>query len=78
MTSAFRRIPTPLLALLAAVAIMGFAWALFLPPGQSPDESPHLAYAQSIAEDLQRPLPEEDDAVAMFSTEQEPRAEPRQ
>ena len=49
---------------------MGIAWALFLPPGQSPDESPHLAYAQSIAEDLQRPLPEEDDAVAMFSTEQ--------
>ena len=42
--------PRPLAALLAIVAIAGLAWALTVPPWQSPDEVAHFAYAQSLAE----------------------------
>lgn len=48
-------VPAPLAALLAIVAIAGVAWALFVPPWQSPDEGAHFAYAQSIAERLALP-----------------------
>jgi 4-amino-4-deoxy-L-arabinose transferase-like glycosyltransferase len=45
-----RRIPLPLAALLAVVLMLGFAWALLVPPGQVPDEPQHIQYAQTIAE----------------------------
>ena len=41
--------PPPLIALLVAVALLGLTWALLVPPWQSPDESHHFAYAQSLA-----------------------------
>ena len=47
--------PAPLAALLAIVVVAGIVWALFVPPWQSPDETPHFAYAQSIAENLAVP-----------------------
>ena len=47
--------PAALSALIAIVVIVGGAWALFVPPWQSPDETPHFAYAQSIAERLALP-----------------------
>lgn len=43
-------VPAPLGALLIAVALLGVAWALIVPPWQSPDEPQHFAYAQSLAE----------------------------
>ncbi|MEA2398065.1 MAG: hypothetical protein QOK25_1621 [Thermoleophilaceae bacterium] len=49
------RPPTPLVALLFAVATVTFAWALFVPPGQVPDETAHYVYTQSLAENLKRP-----------------------
>ena len=54
-----RRPPRPLVALVAATAILGFAWALFMPGGQSPDEPSHIAYAQVLAERLDVPQPDE-------------------
>ena len=42
-------IPASLGALLGVVAIVGIAWALIVPPFQSPDEPTHFAYAQSLA-----------------------------
>ena len=42
-------------ALLAIVVIAGIVWALFVPPWQSPDETAHFAYAQSIAQKLAVP-----------------------
>ena len=33
-------IPRPLLLLLGAVAVVGVAWALLVPPWQAPDERP--------------------------------------
>ncbi|MEA2374674.1 MAG: hypothetical protein QOD53_1137 [Thermoleophilaceae bacterium] len=50
-----RRPPAPLAALLAAVALVGVAWALFVPPFQVPDEGSHLAYVQNLARELKRP-----------------------
>ena len=44
------RLPRPLLLLLAAVAVLGLAWALLVPPWQAPDENLHFAYAQGLAE----------------------------
>lgn len=41
--------------LLAIVAIVGFAWALLVPPWQAPDEFDHFAYAQSMAESFSLP-----------------------
>jgi 4-amino-4-deoxy-L-arabinose transferase-like glycosyltransferase len=49
------RVPAPLGALLAAVVIVGVAWALFVPPFQSPDETTHFAYAQSLVENFELP-----------------------
>ncbi len=50
-----RNIPAPLAALLGIVLIVGLCWALIVPPFESPDESDHFAYAQSIAERLALP-----------------------
>jgi len=36
--------------LLVAVALLGAAWTLFVPPWQSPDEPSHFGYVQSIGE----------------------------
>jgi 4-amino-4-deoxy-L-arabinose transferase-like glycosyltransferase len=41
--------PRSLAALLAAVAVFGVAWALLVPPWQSPDTPSHYAYAESLA-----------------------------
>lgn len=42
--------PGPLVLLLAAIAILGVAWALVKAPWQAPDETWHFEYAQSVAE----------------------------
>lgn len=55
LRSTVAAVPAPLAALVAIVVIAGIAWALFVPPWQSPDETPHFAYAQSIAEKLAVP-----------------------
>jgi 4-amino-4-deoxy-L-arabinose transferase-like glycosyltransferase len=61
-------IPRPLLLLLGAVAVVGVAWALLVPPWQAPDEASHFGYTQSLMERSQRPdrLP-----GRLFSTEQQ-------
>jgi 4-amino-4-deoxy-L-arabinose transferase-like glycosyltransferase len=43
-------VPGPLATLLVIVVAVGLAWALLVPPWQSPDELNHFAYAQSLAE----------------------------
>lgn len=40
----------PLSSVLAVAAVLGLIWALLVPPWQSPDETWHFAYAQSLAE----------------------------
>ena len=50
MPAILHRVPRPLLALWGVLLVVMVAWALFLPPWQSPDESQHFAYAQSVAE----------------------------
>lgn len=50
MTRALRAVPRPLIALLGAVFIATMTWALLTPPWQSPDETQHFAYAQTLAE----------------------------
>ena len=53
--------------------VLGFAWALFLPGGQSPDEPAHIGYAQVFAERLgfpKRDRDEENLRESAFSTEQ--------
>jgi len=62
-----RRVPAPLLALLAATALLGLAWALLTPAMQAPDENAHTGYVQSLGEDLMLPG---DPARPLFSTEQ--------
>ena len=69
------RLPRPLLLLLAAVALLGLAWSLLVPPWQAPDENAHFGYAQAVAEGegipgteegqivLDRPVPGATDAV---------------
>jgi 4-amino-4-deoxy-L-arabinose transferase-like glycosyltransferase len=52
------RPPAPLAALMAVVVILGMAWSLFVPSGQSPDEPAHLAYVQILAEQLRTPEPD--------------------
>jgi hypothetical protein len=47
--------PKSLAALLAIVAIVGVAWALVVPPWQSPDEVQHFVYVQSLAESFELP-----------------------
>ncbi len=43
-------VPAPLAAILVVVVVAGASWALIVPPFQSPDETAHFAYAQSLAE----------------------------
>ncbi|MDX6667027.1 MAG: hypothetical protein QOK04_407 [Solirubrobacteraceae bacterium] len=43
-------VPRPLLWLLAAIAVVCVCWAIFTPPWQSPDETQHFGYVQSVAE----------------------------
>jgi hypothetical protein len=43
-------LPHPLASLLVVVALVGAAWALFVPPFQVPDENSHFGYAQRLAE----------------------------
>jgi 4-amino-4-deoxy-L-arabinose transferase-like glycosyltransferase len=43
------RLAHPLTAVLVLVAVAGVAWALIVPPFQSPDEIDHYAYAESLA-----------------------------
>lgn len=47
--------PRSLSCVLIVVAIVGLAWALLVPPWQSPDELAHFAYAQSLAEGFALP-----------------------
>jgi 4-amino-4-deoxy-L-arabinose transferase-like glycosyltransferase len=47
--------PAPLVALLAAVAVIGVSWALLVPPFQVPDENSHFGYAQLLAERFELP-----------------------
>lgn len=47
--------PRSLAALLAIAVIVGLAWALLVPPWQSPDEISHFAYAQSLGENFALP-----------------------
>lgn len=61
----------PLAALLLLAAVLGLFWALLVPPWQSPDETWHYAYAQSLAERFalpgaaNRPAYSADEALAM-------------
>lgn len=69
------RPPGALAALVGATVLLGFAWALWMPGGQSPDEPAHLAYVQVLAERLDVPRGDRkvDDPDARdqgFSTEQ--------
>jgi 4-amino-4-deoxy-L-arabinose transferase-like glycosyltransferase len=43
------RMPAGLAGLLAAVLLVGLAWALLVPPWQSPDEVAHFGYTESLA-----------------------------
>jgi 4-amino-4-deoxy-L-arabinose transferase-like glycosyltransferase len=61
-------VPVPLRVLLGAVAILVAAWALVPAPWQSPDESWHFAYAQTLAERGKLP---DSDRQQSFSTEQD-------
>ena len=45
-----RRLPAPLLALLAVTALEGLAWLVAMPAFQGPDEGRHIAYVQKIAD----------------------------
>jgi 4-amino-4-deoxy-L-arabinose transferase-like glycosyltransferase len=45
------QVPRSLVALLAMVTIVGFAWALLVPAWQVTDESAHFAYAQTLIQD---------------------------
>jgi 4-amino-4-deoxy-L-arabinose transferase-like glycosyltransferase len=66
-------LPRALRPLLAAAVLLGVAWALFVPSGQSPDEPAHVAYVQVLAERLDLPAPDQSDAElreSAFSTEQ--------
>jgi hypothetical protein len=44
------RVPRPLALLLAAVAGFGLMWALVVPPFETPDETSHFAYTESLVE----------------------------
>src|SRR5205085_3642303 len=67
MPAILDRVPRPLLALWGVLLVVTLAWALFLPPWQSPDESQHFAYVQSVAERFALPG---DRTRKTFSTEQ--------
>jgi 4-amino-4-deoxy-L-arabinose transferase-like glycosyltransferase len=61
------RVPGPLVALLAATAVLALAWVLLVPAFQAPDENAHFAYVQSLAERFALPG---DPARPVFSQEQ--------
>lgn len=61
-------LPRPLLFLLIAVAVAGAAWALLVPPFQSPDENSHFGYVQELAENFELPG---DSTRKVFTTEQQ-------
>jgi 4-amino-4-deoxy-L-arabinose transferase-like glycosyltransferase len=42
-------VPAPLAGVIAIVVLVGLGWALTVPPWQSPDETVHFAYAESLA-----------------------------
>ncbi len=69
-----RRIPLPLLVVLAAVAVLGAAWTFAVPALQGADESAHFAYVQKIVEAHEIPWPSEFELQAEYgasvSTEQ--------
>lgn len=50
-----RRVPAPLVALLAATAVLGLTWALLTPPMQAPDENAHVGYVQALADGHELP-----------------------
>lgn len=50
MVSRLRRVPSPLLLLLVAAAIVACAWIFLMPPLQGPDEGSHYSYTERIAE----------------------------
>jgi 4-amino-4-deoxy-L-arabinose transferase-like glycosyltransferase len=62
-----RRVPRPLVLLLACTFIVNACWALVTPAWQSPDEGAHFGYVQTLAEDGRLP---NDDPGPTFSTEQ--------
>jgi 4-amino-4-deoxy-L-arabinose transferase-like glycosyltransferase len=45
-----RRVPLPLVILLALALVQGVAWSMMTLPFQGPDEPAHIAYAQHLAE----------------------------
>src|SRR5450755_2450149 len=47
--------PRSLAALLAMVVCVGLGWSRLVTPWQSPDETAHFAYAQSLAESFTLP-----------------------
>jgi 4-amino-4-deoxy-L-arabinose transferase-like glycosyltransferase len=49
------RPPLSLATLLVIVAIIGFCWALLVPPWQGVDSTVHFAYTQSLAENFRLP-----------------------
>jgi 4-amino-4-deoxy-L-arabinose transferase-like glycosyltransferase len=55
--SGLRRLAPPksLATLMVVVCIVGLSWALLVPPWQSPDETTHFAYVQSLAENFALP-----------------------
>jgi predicted membrane protein DUF2142 len=57
-----RRVPAPLLVLLAICLVEALAWCVALPPLQGPDEDAHVAYVQKIAEAREIPWVWGDDA----------------
>jgi 4-amino-4-deoxy-L-arabinose transferase-like glycosyltransferase len=63
-----RPVPRPLGLLLGAVALLGVAWALLVPPWQSPDETAHFGYTQVLAERFRLPGTS---PGRLYSTEQE-------
>jgi 4-amino-4-deoxy-L-arabinose transferase-like glycosyltransferase len=50
VTRILHAVPRPLSALLGAVFVVAMTWALFTPPWQSPDETQHFAYVQTLGE----------------------------
>lgn len=62
MLGSLRRVPAPLLVLLAICLVEALAWCVVLPPLQGPDEDSHVAYVQKIAEAREIPWVWGDDA----------------
>ena len=58
-----RRIPLPLLAVLAVVLVEGLAWAFAVPALQGADEGSHFAYVQKIADARDIPWTRSDTGV---------------